>query len=289
MDVRLVELAEKQEDLVAGWQLLGAGWSRRQVDDRAFRHGWRVIHLGVYALTRAPLTRRQRWMAATLSAPDTYLNAASTAAYLGFRPWEGAYETVVRPGSGGPRRMGALLVARSKTLTAQIMRHEGIPTVTAERALIDLAPHLGTRQLGKGFREACRLRCTTANDLARHLHGQRGTALLVALCDRYATIPYHRCRSDAESRALEILHDANVEPPRVNFRIRGEEADLSWPRHKLIIEIDGDQFHQFPDEDARKEAIWKSAGYRVRRIPSDDVYFRPERLLNKANVHSIPT
>ena len=113
---------------------------------------------------------------------------------------------------------------------------------------------------------------------------------LVALCDRYATIPYHRCRSDAESLALEILHDAGIEPPRVNTRVAGAEADLHWPRHRLIIEIDGAQFHQFPEEDARRTAIWEAAGRTVRRIPSDDVYHHPARLvrLYRSNVPIVP-
>ena len=44
--------------------------------------------------------------------------------------------------------------------------------------------------------------------------------------------------------------------PRLNISVAGEEADLSWPREKLIIEIDGGPFHQDKGEDARKEAAW---------------------------------
>ena len=248
------------------------------------REGWRRVHQGVFALGQASLTQRQLWVAAVLTAPETVLSHTSAAACWGFREWGGAYETVTRPGSGGRRRHGPLLVARSTTLDGQVTSRDGVPIVTAARALINLAPGLRARQLGKGFREAIRLKTTTANEISRALAGQRGTAPLVALCDRYATIPYHRCRSDAECRALEILHDAGIEPPRVNVRIRGEEADLSWPRHRLIVEIDGPQFHLFAEEDARKQAVWEAAGHTVRRLPSDDVYRRPARLLALANV-----
>lgn len=284
MDVRLVQMAERQGDLVAGWQLRRVGWTRAMIEQRVFDHGWRVIHPGVYALMRSPLTRRQRWIAAVLSAPGTVLGKDSAGACHGFRSWEADYETVTRPGSGGPRRMGSLLVARSTTLEGQVTRKDGVPVVTAPRALIDLAPHLQTNQLARCFRESIRLKTTTANEISRALAGQRGTRGLVSLCDRYATIPYHRCRSDAESCALEILHDAGVLAPKVNVRVGGIEADLVWRQWRLIIEIDGGQFHLFADEDARKEATWRAAGYIVRRIPSDDVYFRPERLLAVANV-----
>jgi very-short-patch-repair endonuclease len=97
-------------------------------------------------------------------------------------------------------------------------------------------------------------------------------------------VPYKRTRSNAEALGFEVLHDAGIEPPKVNTRIAGEEADLAWPAHKLIIEIDGPQYHQFADEDARKQRIWERAGYVVRRIPSDTVYDDPSRLLALARL-----
>src|SRR3954468_3281716 len=83
MDVR--GLAAAQGDVVAGWQLREIGWAPKAVQRRLER-GWRVVHPGVYALTQAPLTRHQLWMAATLSAPGTALAAASAGAWWGFRP-----------------------------------------------------------------------------------------------------------------------------------------------------------------------------------------------------------
>jgi very-short-patch-repair endonuclease len=67
--------------------------------------------------------------------------------------------------------------------------------------------------------------------------------------------------------------------PRLNHRIAGEEADLSWRSHRLIIEIDGSPFHQDVGEDARRQAAWEAAGWEVRRIDSDDVYEHPLTLL----------
>ena len=98
-------------------------------------------------------------------------------------------------------------------------------------------------------------------------------------------VPVRRCRSDAESRGLEILHDAGIEQPRVNVRVAEIEADYVWRGWKLIIEVDGGQFHMFGDEDARKEAAWTAAGYEVRRVSSDDVYYRPHLLLAEVNGH----
>src|SRR5215210_7297685 len=82
--------------------------------------------------------------------------------------------------------------------------------------------------------------------------------------------------------ALEVLRAAGRGLPRLNARIAGEEADLSWPDARVIIEIDGGPFHLDRGEDARKQRRWERAGWIVRRIPSDEVYDRPERLLEVA-------
>jgi very-short-patch-repair endonuclease len=80
-------------------------------------------------------------------------------------------------------------------------------------------------------------------------------------------------------RATEILRTAGRPLPRLNVRIVGEEADLSWPRHRLIIEIDGGPFHLDVGEDACKQAVWEGAGWTVRRLLAGDVYEHPGHLL----------
>lgn len=267
MDVRA--LAAAQVDIVAGWQLRDLGWSTKAVERRLER-GWRVVHPGVYALTQAPLTQRQRWMAATLTAPGTVLSHASAAACWGFRPLVAQFETVTRAGSGGPRRLGDLLVMRTRHL--ETTTHDGIPITTPERTLIDLAAHLPARATAKATREAIRLKTTTAPSLLDALlkhPTRRGIRQLRELATRYKDLPIARTRSDAEAYALEQVtgFDSNV-------RINGEEADLVDHDRRLVLEIDGPQFHLFPDEDERKEAAWREAGYKVIRRSSDDVFSR---------------
>lgn len=284
-DVHLRRLAAAQADVVAVWQLLASGWTARRIQYWLESRHWRAVHDGVYAMTQADLTRRQRWMAATLSAPGTYLTRASAAACWGFRPWDAGFETVVRLGSGGPRSFAGLRVFRSLTLTGDVTRLEGIPITTAARTVIDLAPSLSPTAVGKAFRESVRLKATTAREFAatlRRHRGRRGTRLLWELTERYSSLPYSRCRSDAEARALEILHDAGMSPDRVNRRVAGIEADLIWTARRRIIEIDGPQYHQFRDEDMRKQACWERAGYSVSRISSNDVFENPSALIAAA-------
>ena len=221
-------------------------------------------------------------MAATLTTAASVLSHASAGAAWGHRPFDAPFEIVTRHGSGGPEQVNGVLVCRSSTLTGNVTRLEGIPITTPERTLIDLAPHLGSNALARAVREAIRLQTTTPDDvfvaLARH-RGRRGTRRLHAAVSRYAGLPLHRSRSDAEALALELLRDAARPQADVNQRIAGEEADLSWPARKLIIELDGPQFHLDAAEDLRKQSVWEEAGWTVRRLSTDDVYLHPERLL----------
>src|SRR4051812_202702 len=98
MDVRLRELAARQRDLVAAWQLLRRGWTLRAIKHHAAHDGWRRIHSGVYALTQSPLTPEQRRMAATLTAPDSFLCHLSAGAHYGIWSFDAGYETIVRRG-----------------------------------------------------------------------------------------------------------------------------------------------------------------------------------------------
>src|SRR3954470_14896194 len=162
MDSRLRQLAARQADVVAAWQLRAVGWTPRKVGCHVQQGGWRVIHPGVYALTSAPLRREQLWFAAVLTAPGSVLSHGSAAARDGFHHFERGFEVVTRPGQGGRRRHGGVLVFRSKCLDGDVTRHAGIPITTAARTLLDLAPGLEPVRLGRAFREAIRLKRTTA-------------------------------------------------------------------------------------------------------------------------------
>jgi hypothetical protein len=280
MDVHLRALAERQLDVVSAWQLMRAGWTRTKIHHHARRGGWRRMHPGVYLLSSAPVTREQLWFAAALTTPSSFLSHGSAGACFGFYRFRKPFEVVTRRGNGGRRRMGNLVVCRSKLLEGETTTFMGIPITTAERVLVDIAPGLNRKRTGRALREGVRLKRTTTSAVLHCANAHpTGTAELRDLATRYLKLPYQRCRSDAEARGLEILFDAGRELPLVNAMVEGEEADYTWPGPKRIVEIDGPQYHRFRDEDARKAAKWRKAGYDVRRISSDAIYDSPAELV----------
>jgi hypothetical protein len=158
----------------------------------------------------------------------------------------------------------------------------GIPITVVSRTLCDLAAGVSERALARALREAVRLGVITLAELGDALgayRGRRGSRRLAIAVARYSGLPLDRARSGAEVRALELLRAAGIPLPELNRRIAGEEADLSWPSMRSIIEIDGEPFHLDVGEDARKEAVWRRAGWRVHRISASYVYEHPHRLL----------
>lgn len=291
-DVQVAALAGSQFNRVSRRQLVGLGLSEQAVD-RRLRSGRLVaVEEGVFAVPPLDLDDDWGlWMGATLTTEDTTLSRISAASAHGFWTLSRRFETVARPGSGGPRRHGGLLVHRSSTLEGDCTTLRGIPITTVPRTLLDLASQVSEKALARAVREAVRLRRTSLLELGDSLgryRGRRGAARLALTISRYSGLPLERARSGAEVRALEILRNAGVRLPRLNVHVAGEEADLSWPQHRLIIEIDGGPYHQDVGEDARKEAAWTRAGWTVRRLSSDDVYDQPHRLLALAPSPNVP-
>lgn len=271
--------------MAARWQLLEQGMTRSAIAHQT--RDLRRIHDGVYLTGDAPITLEQRWLAATLTAPDTVLALETAAWVFGMRRAHPGPLVVLRPGSGGPELRDSLRIHRSTLRDTTTFA--GIPITTAERTVAAVWPRLRTtKERRKLLREALRLERTTVPLLRAHLDlapSRNAPRELIAILDRYERLQLHRCRSDAEAYAVELIDDARLPLPQINVRIAGEEADLSWPHAALIIEIDGDRFHQDKAEDARKTASWTAAGQRVRRASSDLVFAHPQRFVDGVRHH----
>lgn len=298
VETRFAWLAVRQHDVVARWQLLEP-W-RRSADRHAARRaadrlatGLERMHDGVYLAGFAAPTVRQRHWAAVLTAPGTVLADKSAAVF-----WEIAKdddpgrETVVRPGVGSPRESLALWVRYSQTLEGVVRHEQGLPVTSVERTIISRSARVTDRDRAKLLREALRLGRTTLPGMRRALTaamGQRGVAPLRQLVAQYEALQLHRCRSDAEARAMELLGAARLLLPEVNVRRAGLEADLSWPALRLIVEIDGPSFHVLRDADAHRTAAWTAAGWRVVRVPSSVVFGDPAAFIALVVAAGVPS
>lgn len=279
-----MRLAGAQFNRISRQQLAALGMTRHALAHRVAAGRLVIVEQGVFAF--APVMPHDdwgRWMGATLTAPGSFLSHASAAAAWGFWSSPRDVECVTRIGTGGRRRHGGVLVFHTASLDGDRAVLRGVVPITgAARTVLDLAATVSDRALARTVREAVRLGVTSLHDLAEtagRYRGRRGCGRLGDALARYSDLPIERARSGAEVLALEILRDAGRSLPRLNVRIAGEEADLSWAPERRIIEIDGGPFHLDRGEDLRKRATWQSAGWSVLRIPDTLVYREPARLL----------
>jgi hypothetical protein len=293
MDDRVAKLAGRQFNRVSRAQLREMGMDDDAIAHRVSSGRLVIVQYGVLAV--APVLKHDEWgrfMGAVLTDPESLLNLVSAGAAWGFWDRRRDFETIVRPGNGGPRRTGGVLVFRAAIPDGDRAQFRGIPITAVPRTLLDLAAHVSTPALARALREALRLRLTTFEAVTERViaaRGRRGSRRLAHALARYSGLPVHLARSWSEVRALEAIRDRGRPMPRLNARIAGEEADLSWARDRLIVEIDGGPFHVDVGEDARKEACWRAAGWTVRRLPSGLVHTRPERLLALCPPPNVPS
>jgi hypothetical protein len=291
-DDRVQRLAGAQFNRISRVQLAELGMTPRAIARALDAGRLAIVEQGVFALP--PVLWHDhwgRWMGATLTSTETTLSQDSAAAAWGFSHERSRVVTVTRPGNGGPRLHGGVLVYRSSTVDGHRTTHCGIPITTVPRTLLDLAARTHEHVAARHVREALRLKLTTLAAIAKCVdchRGRRGSGRLLVVLGRYAGLPIERARSGAEVRALEVLRTAGFTSPALNVRIAGEEADLSWPAEQALIEVDGGPFHLDAGEDARKRARWESAGWTVERISADDVYDRPYRLVALATALNVP-
>lgn len=151
----VLALHEAQFGLVTRAQLTGAGIRQVTIDTWVARGKLVVVHRGVYRLPGTPTSRRQLVLAAMLRCSEDARAGGWSACGLhrleGFelreQPW-------ILVGPGQRIRRVTFTVQRTTLAPDDLTTIDAIPTVTAQRALIDLA----SRVQGK---RGCASRSTT--------------------------------------------------------------------------------------------------------------------------------
>jgi very-short-patch-repair endonuclease len=239
-----VTLAARQHGVVTTAQLLDAGVGRRAIAGRVER-GWLVPQWrGVYQV--GPTTARYgREMAAVLACGDgAALSHQTAAAIWGIRRGDDGDVHVTVRGHARRSRPG-IRVHRTVSLDAEVKHC--LPLTTPARTLRDLKAVLTSEQLDRALEQA---------------------QVLGLICIEGAPEPEFT-RSKAARRLKALCRAAGLPIPRMNAIVAGWEVDAFWPAARLIVEVDGWNFHrsrQAFERDRRKGAELTAAGYRVLRI-----------------------
>lgn len=281
---RIGALAARQHGLVTRAQLLDAGVSERTVDYRVRRRHLFPVHRGVYRVG-STVSDAEREMAAVLAcghgAVVSHRNAAKLWRLL---PGDGGAPLHVTVRALNRRRRPGLAVHCSPGLrpeeTATV---DGIPVTTPARTVLDLAGTVRSRTLEQALAAAEREGLSDRSELKALIerHPRRGgVRVLRALLDRNGEPAF--TRSEAEECFLSLVDKARLERPESNVTVAGYEVDFLWRTPRLVVEVDGFEFHSSRatfESDRKKDGQLVARGFRVLRLTWRQLTREPEAVL----------
>jgi very-short-patch-repair endonuclease len=278
-------LAARQHGVVERGQLLEAGVAPHAVAYRVAKGRLHVLYRGVYRVgpLAAPLEREMAGvLACGVTAVLSHHSAGAAWTLLSRGP--GAVPVEVS-GQGGYRAPdGWLRLHRVVPFAAdETTTFERIPITTPARTLVDLAGSLDVWELERAVARADRQKLVTIEALDALLArypGRAGCRALRAVLGRNGGSLL--TRSDAEARFVGLMREAVLPPPEANVAVEGFEVDFVWRAARLVVEVDGFEYHSSRsafERDRRRDAVLAASGFRVIRVTWRQLTSEPKALV----------
>ena len=182
------------------------------------------------------------------------------------------------------RRPKGITVHLSRTLHRRdVTTHYGIRATTPARTLHDRAPHLSDAALARTVNDALLSPYLTRSQLAECLarHPNRRLQPFVETTEGPT-------RSQFEDAFLAFCERHGLPRPKVNTIVAGHEADAYFEAERLIVELDGWNFHSSHESfegDRERDANALVRGIGTVRLTWDRLLEKPGR--EAARLHKI--
>jgi very-short-patch-repair endonuclease len=276
----LARCAFSAHGVVTRAQLLGAGVTSEEIDQRLRKGALIREHRGVYRVGHRAPSVEARYVAAVLACGDSALLSGRAAGYLlGLLKGQPPPPEVTAPAERCVEGIKTRRCRRGEARDATVS--QGIPVTTVPRTLVDLSSLLSLDDLARACHEAGVKHGTTprhveavlsrrptspgAKKLRRVLHGEAKVTL-----------------STLERRFLRLLKHAGLPLPQTNRVVGGRRVDCRWPERRLTIELDGYRYHSSRhawERDRHREREAYARGDDFRRYTHDDVIEDPTLML----------
>jgi len=276
IDRLIAAIAGPQHGLITTRQLLGLGLTKDDIAYRARIGRLHRLHRGVYAVGHIPVSPYAHALAAVLACGDgAALSHGSAATLWGIdKHWHRPLEVTAR----SARRHPAITIHRSSTLTTpDIATHFGVPVTSPARTLLDLTPRLTDTRLTRAVNDLRQARYLSLADLQELLQRHRGAKRLRAHTAHPERPP---TRSELEDAFIHFANRHDLPEPLINTDVVGREADVFFPEHKLVVELDGYDFHHTREQfesDRDRDAARLAAGVATVRLTWERMHLSPDR------------
>jgi very-short-patch-repair endonuclease len=202
----------------------------------------------------------------------------------------------VTVGRGGRRRTDSVRFEESLALPSNHRRTvDGIPCTSVARTLFDLCGdrEVSPRRSARTLDTALSRKIVTTPALWRVLddlaeHGRRGTVWMrTLLMERGGS--YVPPESELEARFIELVHRYRLGRPDRQVDLGGFDewigrVDFVWKRERVIVEVDGAEFHDSLIDrraDEERDERLTTAGWTVLRFGWSDVVDAPAAVADK--------
>jgi very-short-patch-repair endonuclease len=253
--------------LVTRDQLVGLGFSAKAIEYRAQTGSLHRLQRGVFAVGHLSLPEGAVNAAALLYAgDDTVISHESAAAVWGLTP-SPSFVALTMIGRHA-RRQPNLHIHEVSVLDIRDARlHAGFPVTSPARTLIDCAV---SPTIDRMLNEARALKLVKDAEIEAAMArcpGRKGTGPMRRLLEAEMETGFTQSR--AERCLKRIVGAAGLERPTFNTYVEGIRVDAHWPRLRVVVEVDGYQFHghwaAFQRDRARDNTL-VGAGYIVLRF-----------------------
>jgi len=287
----LFELAATQYGVVSRAQTIDLGLTPRQVELRLESGRLVSVHPGVYRIAGAPVTGRQRAMAACLwLGPDALVSHLTGAALLRFDGCRGLDIHLSVPRDVRRRVAQPTVVVHRVRLLQRVDRAtvDGIPCTTATRTLIDCAALLDDEALEVAFESARRMGLTSARALRLRAAelcgpGSSGSSAIRKLLARQqpgeAALQYR-----LEVKLARLLRGSSFPRLERQVKVGSYRIDFAQRAQRVGVECEGFDYHGNRlawKRDKARTAWLETQGWRLVFVTWDDVTRRPSQTLDR--------
>ncbi len=215
------EFAARQLGVISAVQLLGLGFSPKEIQGLVRRGILYPLYPGVYAVGHRSVVAHARLIAALLTCGgSSFLSHRTAAAVRGLRPVNTRRIEVTVPGKRLGARTGIVIHQSARPDDADMTTYNGLRVSSVPRMLIESAPTESQRELERLITEAVRKRLLDFPALEDALHRSArrpGLAKLKRALRDYRPGPGRK--SGLERAFDELIKDTGIPEPQRNVHI----------------------------------------------------------------------
>ncbi len=257
--------------------MLALGLGEDAIDYQVKAGDLHRVHLGVYAVGRPPNTAFEKATAAVLACgAGAALSHFSALALWGLIDrWPASFDVAVPWDCRRPR----ITIHRQSGLQRWDVRvHVGIRVTSPAWTIVDCVPRLTDRRLARVVNDALRSKQLKRWQLAEVV-ARRARRPGVQRLRPFIDATDGPTRSEFEDAFLAFCERHGLPRPRVNTIVAGHEADAYFEAERLIVELDGWDFHSSRasfESDRNRDADALAKGIRTVRITWERLIGNPE-------------